>query len=51
VGASGEEKLDHPAQKPIELMRWRILNHLKRGQPVYDPFLGGGTMIAAAEIA
>ena len=31
-------------------MRRPILNHLKRGELVYDPFLGSGTTLAAAEI-
>src|ERR1017187_7831288 len=50
MGGSDEEKFDHPTQKPIELMRRPILNHLKRGQLVYDPFLGSGTTLAAAEL-
>jgi DNA modification methylase len=50
MGGSDEEKFDHPTQKPVELMRRPILNHLKRGQAVYDPFLGSGTTLAAAEI-
>jgi DNA modification methylase len=31
-------------------MRRPILNHLKRGELVYDPFLGSGTSLAAAEL-
>jgi DNA modification methylase len=50
-GASGEEKFDHPTQKPVALMRKAILNHTKTGEPVYDPFLGSGTTLAAAESA
>jgi len=50
MGGSDEDKFDHPTQKPIELMRRPILNHLKRGQSVYDPFLGSGTTLAAAEL-
>jgi DNA modification methylase len=50
MGGSDEEKFDHPTQKPVELMRRPILNHLKRGGLVYDPFLGSGTTLAAAEI-
>ena len=52
MGASKDPddvKQDHPTQKPVELMRRPILNHLKRGQLVYDPFLGSGTTLAAAE--
>ena len=40
MGPSDEDKFDHPTQKPIELMRRPILNHLRRGDLVYDPFLG-----------
>ena len=50
MGGSGEEKYDHPTQKPIELMRRPILNHTKRGELVYEPFLGSGTTLAAAEV-
>jgi DNA modification methylase len=50
MGASDEEKWDHPTQKPVELMRRPILNHLRRGELVYDPFLGSGTTLAAAEL-
>jgi DNA modification methylase len=50
MGGSDEEKYDHPTQKPVELMRRPILNHLKRGESVYDPFLGSGTTLAAAEL-
>jgi DNA modification methylase len=50
MGGSKEEKFDHPTQKPVELMRRPILNHLKRGEAVYDPFLGSGTTLIAAEM-
>jgi DNA modification methylase len=50
LGGSDEEKFDHPTQKPAELMRRPILNHLKRCGLVYDPFLGSGTTLAAAEV-
>ena len=50
MGGSGEEKYDHPTQKPIELMQRPILNHTKRGELIYDPFLGSGTTLAAAEV-
>jgi DNA modification methylase len=49
-GGSDEEKFDHPTQKPVELMRKPILNHTKSGELVYDPFLGSGTTLAAAEL-
>ena len=50
MGGSKEEKCDHPTQKPVELMRRPILNHTKRGEAVYDPFLGSGTTLIAAEM-
>ncbi|HEY6343618.1 MAG TPA: DNA modification methylase [Bryobacteraceae bacterium] len=50
MGSSDEDKFDHPTQKPVELMRRPILNHLRRGELVYDPFLGSGTTLAAAEL-
>jgi DNA modification methylase len=50
MGGSDEDKYDHPTQKPVDLMRRPILNHLRRGELVYDPFLGSGTTLAAAEL-
>ncbi len=50
MGGSDEEKFDHPTQKPVELMRRPILNHTRRGELVYDGFLGSGTTLAAAEL-
>ena len=51
MGGSDEDKFDHPTQKPLEVMRRPILNHTKRGELVYDPFLGSGTTLIAAELA
>ena len=39
----------HSTQKPVEAMRRPILNHTKTGDSVYDPFMGSGTTIIAAE--
>jgi len=50
MGGSDEAKFDHSTQKPVELMRRPILNHTKRGELVYEPFLGSGTTLAAAEL-
>ena len=50
MGGSDEEKFDHPTQKPVELMRRPILNHTQPGELVFDPFLGSGTTLAAAEV-
>ena len=35
---------EHSVRKPI-------LNHTKRGELVYEPFLGSGTTLAAAEVS
>jgi DNA modification methylase len=40
----------HGTQKPVEAMRRPILNNSAPGQPVYDPFLGYGTTVIAAEM-
>jgi DNA modification methylase len=50
MGGSDEGKYDHPTQKPVDLMRRPILNHLRRGELVYDPFVSSGTTLAAAEL-
>jgi DNA modification methylase len=39
----------HPTQKPVELFTIPILNHTKQDEIVYDPFLGSGTQIMAAD--
>jgi hypothetical protein len=49
MGGSKEEKFDHPAQKPVVLSETPIRNHLHAGEAVYDPFLGSGTTLIAAE--
>jgi DNA modification methylase len=48
-GSDKEEKWDHPTQKPMEVMRRPILNHTLPGESLYDPFLGSGTTLIAAE--
>jgi len=40
----------HSTQKPVECMRRPILNHRKQSDLVYDPFLGSGTTLIAAEL-
>jgi DNA modification methylase len=48
-GASADTVTGHGTQKPVELMRRAILNHTEPGELVYDPFLGSGTTLIAAE--
>jgi DNA modification methylase len=40
----------HSTQKPIECMKRPIENNSSPGQAVYDPFLGSGTTLIAAEM-
>jgi DNA modification methylase len=44
-----DDKVGHGTQKPVECMRRPINNNSKPGQAVYDPFLGSGTTLIAAE--
>jgi DNA modification methylase len=45
------EVTGHGTQKPVDLMRRPILNHTREGEAVYDPFLGSGSSLIAAESA
>jgi DNA modification methylase len=42
------EKVGHPNQKPLALMRW-IVAKLPKPGPIHDPFAGSGTTLVAAE--
>ncbi len=44
-----EDHGDHGTQKPVECMARPIRNHGKQSDDVYDPFLGSGTTLIAAE--
>jgi DNA modification methylase len=41
----------HGTQKPVECMRRPIENNSSTGQAVYEPFLGSGTTLIAAEMS
>ena len=45
----GGEDTNHGTQKPIECMARPIRNHGMKDDDVYDPFLGSGTTLIAAE--
>lgn len=49
-GSSSEPITGHGTQKPVELMRRPIVNNTMQGELVYDPFLGSGTTLIAAEM-
>ncbi len=44
-----DEVTGHSTQKPVELMRRPIQNHTLKGDACYDPFLGSGSTLIAAE--
>jgi DNA modification methylase len=46
-----EESSGHGTQKPVECMRRPIANNSRPGQAIYDPFLGSGTSLIAAEMS
>jgi DNA modification methylase len=50
-GTTAEEKglVGHGNQKPLECMARPIRNHGGKDDDVYDPFLGSGTTMIAAE--
>jgi DNA modification methylase len=39
----------HSTQKPVRLLEIPLLNHTARGDAVFDPFLGSGSTLIAAE--
>ena len=45
---SGADKVEHPAQRPIELVSTYIKNSSQRGEIVVDLFGGSGTTMASA---
>jgi DNA modification methylase len=50
IASGGQDsETTHSTQKPVECMRRPIQNNSNPGQAVYDPFLGSGTTLIAAE--
>lgn len=50
IPSGGQDtKTKHSTQKPVECMRRPILNNSSVGESVYEPFLGSGTTLIAAE--
>jgi DNA modification methylase len=45
-----EQSWGHGTQKPVECMRRPIANNSRLGEAIYDPFLGSGTSLIAAEM-
>ena len=44
-----DARTGHGTQKPLECMKRPILNNTAKNEGVYDPFLGSGTTLIAAE--
>ena len=49
-GRKDDADTNHSTQKPVECMKRPIENNSSPGQAVYDPFVGSGTTIIAAEM-
>ncbi len=49
AGDSSNRDFCHPAQKPLEVMRWCIEFAPDNPQTVLDPFMGSGTTLRAAK--
>lgn len=46
-GVPREEKVEHPTQKPLALIKWCINFLPKDTQTILDPFMGSGTTLVA----
>jgi DNA modification methylase len=50
IGSGGQDAATkHATQKPVECMRRPMLNNSSPGQAIYEPFLGSGTTLVAAQ--
>ncbi|MHC2390831.1 DNA modification methylase [Bradyrhizobium liaoningense] len=50
IGSGAQDaKTRHATQKPVECMRRPMLNNSSPGQTIYEPFLGSGTTLIAAQ--
>jgi len=43
ISATNAERVGHPTQKPLKVMRYIIENFTKEGDTIFDPFMGSGT--------
>ena len=48
IRQNGEQRGDHPTQKPIDVMKWCIEQLPDDAQTIIDPFMGSGTTGVAA---
>lgn len=50
IDKPNKSETGHSAQKPVECMLRPIVNNSNEGQAVYEPFLGSGTTMIAAQM-
>jgi site-specific DNA-methyltransferase (adenine-specific)/modification methylase len=50
IAATNEERVGHPTQKPLRVMRW-TLSFVQDAKTILDPFMGSGTTGVAAVLA
>jgi DNA modification methylase len=48
IAATNAERVGHPTQKPLAVMRWS-LSFTPDAQTILDPFMGSGTTLVAAK--
>ena len=46
---TGNERTEHPSQKPLKVLRLLVRNHSNEGDIVLDPFMGSGTTALACK--
>jgi DNA modification methylase len=49
IRQNGEQRNTHPTQKPLEVMKWAILQTCGDCYSILDPFMGSGTTLRAAK--
>lgn len=49
IAATNAERVGHPTQKPLAVMRWSILQCAPAAESILDPFMGSGTTLVAAK--
>ncbi|MCY7347055.1 MAG: site-specific DNA-methyltransferase [Pyrinomonadaceae bacterium] len=49
IAATNKERVGHPTQKPLAVMKWSIVQMQMTGGVILDPFMGSGTTLVAAK--
>lgn len=48
ISATNAERVGHPTQKPLRVMKWSLAETVKTARLIVDPFMGSGTTGLAA---